>query len=137
MVDFHTPHDMIRLEEAIFSAASSGMVRGSAIVTEKNTQLLVHEGTLRVASKNGSQLVSQGNAIQLASSAFAPEGTAGGGAGTAGAGAGAAAAGGAGFVTTGTVVGVSAAAMVAGAVTASNAADGGGEVSPSAPASLR
>jgi hypothetical protein len=73
LVTFRTPHDMIRFEEAIFSADTGSMVRGSLIVTEKETRLALHEGTLKVASRNGSQVLSPGAEIQLASSEFAPE----------------------------------------------------------------
>lgn len=138
LVTFRTPHDVLQLEEAVFQAASESLVRGTLVVTEQETRFALHEGTLRVKSRNGSQLVGAGHEIQLAQSQMAP---AAGGAGT---GAGAAAGAGAGAGTalgmgTGALIatGLSLGAMAAGAAVASDAADGGQEVSPSAPAGLK
>lgn len=129
LVTFRTPHDVVRFEDAVFSADTGSMVRGSLIVTENETRLALHEGTLKVASRNGSQVLSPGAEIRLASSEFAPaeEGEA------------VAAEGLSGTTKAAIAAGVGAAAIVTGAIAVENMNDDDDDddVSPSTPSGLQ
>ncbi|MDY6909127.1 MAG: hypothetical protein SWC40_04155, partial [Thermodesulfobacteriota bacterium] len=96
---------------------------------EKETRLALHEGTLRVASRNGSQVLSPGGEIQLASSEFAPpeEGEAVAGEGLSG------------TTKAALAAGVGAAAIVTGAIVVENMDDDDDDddVSPSTPNGLQ
>jgi hypothetical protein len=75
LIDFHTPHDTIRTQEIVLPASTeSKVVRGSVIVTEGGTELVIHQGALRVSTLNGSQLVQPGRSITLAQASSAPSG---------------------------------------------------------------
>jgi hypothetical protein len=65
-ISFHTPHDTVQAERAILPASSGSMVRGSIIVTEKESVVAVQEGALQMMSSDGTQLVQPGQAILLA-----------------------------------------------------------------------
>jgi hypothetical protein len=69
---FHTPHDTIQAERAILPASSAALVRGSIMVTEKETAMTVREGALQVMGRDGVQLVQPGQSIRLAQSQMTP-----------------------------------------------------------------
>ena len=69
---FHTPNDTIQAERAILPASSTAMVRGSIMVTEKETTMTVREGALQVMSQDGVQLVQPGQSIHLAQAQMTP-----------------------------------------------------------------
>jgi hypothetical protein len=69
---FHTPHDTIQAERAILPASSAAMVRGSIMVTEKETAMTVQEGALQVMSQDGTQLVQPGQTLRLAQAQMTP-----------------------------------------------------------------
>jgi hypothetical protein len=65
-ISFHTPHDTVQAERAILPASTDSMVRGSIIVTEKESVVAIQEGALQMMSSDGTQLVQPGQAILLA-----------------------------------------------------------------------
>lgn len=65
-ISFHTPHDTLQTEGAIVSASGAGMVRGSLTVTESESVLTMHEGTLQVMNTDGTVLVEPGQGLRLA-----------------------------------------------------------------------
>lgn len=65
-ISFHTPHDTLQTDGAIVSASGAGMVRGSLVVTENESKLTMHEGTLQVMSADGTVLVEPGQGMRLA-----------------------------------------------------------------------
>lgn len=65
-VSFHTPHDLIRSEQAVVPAGDKGVVRGFITVSDKGTELSVQEGALQVVSSDGTQWVQPGRSIVLA-----------------------------------------------------------------------
>ncbi|MEJ5363561.1 MAG: hypothetical protein WHS86_00535 [Desulfosoma sp.] len=71
-VAFRTPHDVLEVQEVIAQASSPGVVRGTLTVTDKETRLAVHEGTLRVSAGGGSHRVGPGYALQLAQAQVTP-----------------------------------------------------------------
>jgi len=73
---FYTPHDLIQTEQATAPAGTSGVVRGFVTVTEQGTELTLQEGSLQVASSQGSQVVEAGQSLALAKAAGAAGATA-------------------------------------------------------------
>jgi len=65
-ISFHTPHDTLQTDGAIVSASGASMVRGSLVVTENESLLTMHEGTLQVMSADGTVLVEPGQGMRLA-----------------------------------------------------------------------
>jgi hypothetical protein len=66
LIDFRTPHESIVSQEILIPASTeSRVVRGSIIVTEGSTELIIHQGAMRVAGSNGSQLIQSGHSIVL------------------------------------------------------------------------
>lgn len=65
-ISFHTPHDSLQTDGAIMSASGGAMVRGSLLVTEKESTLTMHEGTLQVMSADGALLAEPGQGLRLA-----------------------------------------------------------------------
>lgn len=63
---FHTPTDVIQVQQVIVPASSEGLVRGSVMVTDKGTELAVSEGMLKVAYNGTQQVVQPGQPIVLA-----------------------------------------------------------------------
>lgn len=118
-VAFHTPHDLIQTQQVIVPANNGGLVRGYVAVAESGTEFRVLEGSVQVASSNGTQMVQAGNSITLAQAQVT--GTAKQGKVAAGAGAAALATGGA---LAGTTGGISTASMVAAGVAAAGIATG-------------
>jgi hypothetical protein len=72
-VSFHTPHDTVQSEPALVPASSTGMVRGSIMVSETESVLAIEEGALQVMSADGTMLVQPGQAIRLAQSQMTPQ----------------------------------------------------------------
>lgn len=70
--EFLTPHDRIRIEQAIISAGSDRLIRGTLLVTESGTQITVHEGILRVMTQNGERLIRPESSLLLAQSTMVP-----------------------------------------------------------------
>jgi len=68
-ISFHTPHDSLQTDGAIMSASGGAMVRGSLLVTEKESTLTMHEGTLQVMSADGALLAEPGQGLRLAQAA--------------------------------------------------------------------
>ena len=145
LVSFYTPQDTLRLEEVIVSAATNKMLRGSVIVTKGKTVFSVQEGTVRVSTEKGTQIVEAGKSIRLAQVQLSPAADKNkkkkaAGAYMAGSGSGAAAG--------GTILGLSTPAAVmtgagvvaigVGAGVAANSGGGGNkEESPSTPGNLQ
>lgn len=127
-----TPDDMVQIERVAGSKAT-----GYVVVTEKGTQVVVHEGSFQVAGRNGTQVIEAGQSMTIARAdtdksddgmdADAAVGGAAGGGFAAGFPGGAA-----GMV----AAGAAAAGAVAGGVAAtsshSGSGDGGQDLSPSA-----
>jgi hypothetical protein len=65
-ISFHTPLDTIQTERAVVPASTTGMVRGSIKVTEKEAVMDIQEGALQVMAPDGTQLVQPGQAVRLA-----------------------------------------------------------------------
>jgi hypothetical protein len=65
-ISFHTPLDTIQTAQALVPASSTGMVKGSIKVTEKESVLNIQEGALQVMAPDGTQLVQSGQAVRLA-----------------------------------------------------------------------
>jgi hypothetical protein len=63
---FHTPQDVIRVNQVIVPADSEGIVRGTLSVTEQGTRLSVEQGILNVSYNGGEQAVQPGQPIILA-----------------------------------------------------------------------
>jgi hypothetical protein len=72
-VSFHTPHDTLQTEQALVPASSTGMVRGSIMVTEAESVLAIEEGALQVMSADGTMLVQPGQTIRLAQAQMTPQ----------------------------------------------------------------
>lgn len=88
LIDFLTPHDTITAQEIVLPASTdSKVVRGSVIVTESGTELVIHQGALRVSTRGGSQLIQPGRSITLTQAVQTLEGTGTGEVSSAGAGA--------------------------------------------------
>ena len=64
LVTFHTPHDVIDIQEAVFAANDKGVVRGTITVTDKDTQFNIVEGTAKVSSENGTKVLKDGAEIR-------------------------------------------------------------------------
>jgi len=64
-ISFHTPHDTVQAEQAILPASGTAMVRGSIIVTEKESVVAVQEGALQMMSSDGTLLAQPGQSIRL------------------------------------------------------------------------
>jgi len=126
LVTFHTPHDVIDIQEAVFAANDKGVVRGTITVTDKDTQFNIVEGTAKVSSENGTKVLKDGAEIR---STQAKMGTGGGaGAGLLGGGAGTGLA----------IAGGAAALIIGGAVIAGSSGDGNNnDQSPSNPSGLQ
>ncbi len=146
LVTFNTPHDTLRLEEVIVSAATNKMLRGSVMVTKAKTVFSVREGTVRVSTENGTQIVEAGKSIRLAQVQLSPAADKNKKKKPAGAyvpASSGSAAGGTTFLgmsTPATVaVGAGVAAIAVGAGAAANSGGGGGnkEESPSTPGNLQ
>lgn len=125
LVTFHTPHDVIDMQEAVFAASSNGVVRGSIMVTEKDTHFSITKGTARVSTENGVRVIQDGAEIQSTQAQLGP-GAGGGGLLAGGVGTGLA------------IAGVATALIVGGAVVAGNSGGGGiGQESQSTPSFLK
>ncbi len=68
-ISFHTPHDSLQTNGAIMSASGEAMVRGSLLVTEKESTLTMHEGTLQVMGADGALFAEPGQGLRLARTA--------------------------------------------------------------------
>ena len=113
---FHTPTDVIQVQQVIVPASSEGLVRGSVTVTDKGTELAVTEGMLKVAYNGTQQVVQPGEPIVLAQTGAVTGGTAVAG-GT-----------GAGITTTGAIVAGTVAVVGIGAGVAATAGSDSNEV---------
>jgi len=81
-ISFHTPHDTIPMERAIMPASSTAMVKGSIQVTESESLLSIHEGTMQVMSPDGTMLVEPGQGLRLAAAGTTAAGAKSGSTGT-------------------------------------------------------
>jgi hypothetical protein len=67
LINFLTPHDNIVSQELVIPASTdSQVVRGSVIVTDEKTELVIHNGAMRVSTREGSKLIRSGHSITLA-----------------------------------------------------------------------
>jgi len=71
-IAFHTPHDVLRIEQAVIPAGGSGAVRGYISVRDKVTEVAVEEGALQVSGANGVQMIQPGHSILLAQAQMTP-----------------------------------------------------------------
>lgn len=65
LMTIKTPHDLIQMKEAFFPA-STNLIRGYVVVNNNGTEMGMNEGSLRVVTQRGQQLIQQGYSIQLA-----------------------------------------------------------------------
>jgi hypothetical protein len=65
-ISFHTPYDTLQTERAIVPATNTAMVRGSIVVSETESILVIQDGALQVMDADGTQLVQPGQSIRLA-----------------------------------------------------------------------
>jgi hypothetical protein len=65
---FHTPQDMLEIEQAAVPADTARLIRGNILVGEGGTELTVQEGVLTVVTQSGRQVVQSGRSILIAQS---------------------------------------------------------------------
>ena len=116
-VEFTTPFDSINAKPYMLPASSDSVARGTLQVTKERAVLTMTQGSLELTNSDGQKLIHAGNSIVLA------QATVGGGT--------AAKTAGASFSTAGAIVGATGAAIIGGAVIATDSDDDDDdEVSP-------
>ncbi|MDZ7761854.1 MAG: hypothetical protein U5L00_16570 [Desulfovermiculus sp.] len=76
-VSIVTAHDVIQIQETVFTASTQSVVSGSVVVTDTGSTLDVYQGGLRVLANGQPYSVQSGKSLQLAQAEVA-----GGGSGT-------------------------------------------------------
>lgn len=88
-VSLVTAHEVIGIQEAVFTAATQSRVTGTLQVNEQGSSLAVSQGALKVFAAGQEHFIQSGKAIQLAQATVTGGGTGGGGSEAGGVGTGA------------------------------------------------